>query len=218
MLYFYEYLIIEGSFSTIQDKFLEDNFPNITDIKCDEYINYIFSLSKENIILLSNEIDADLLIEQTDSLRAFKFEITLTTIKLIIDKIKRFKGDQITNEKFCDDLSELLIDLNEKYKSLIHVSEKIKKEITPKIQWLGDIKVLTTLFFELLNGQEKLSGKPSTKKMLKCEKQDLTKLLVENFIDIKGNLLNKDTIEGYFNSSKPNEKSKIGVRIEMEIN
>jgi len=60
-----------------------------------------------------------------------------------------------------------------------------------------------------------VKGKPSTKPLLKCEKKDLTKLIIENFLDSKGQTLKRTTIEEYLNTGR-DDRAKIGKRIELD--
>ncbi|MBI1341734.1 MAG: hypothetical protein GC171_02240 [Terrimonas sp.] len=89
-----------------------------------------------------------------------------------------------------------------------------KSNNTPKIQWLGKTNVLATLFYDLWQGQEK--GKNNkTKPLLKTQKNELEALLLNNFIDVRGEPLTINTISDYLNSSKPEKRAKVGVRIEL---
>ena len=85
---------------------------------------------------------------------------------------------------------------------------------TPKIQWLGKTNVLATLIFDLWKGQDK-AKQPSTKPLIKAQKKDLEALLINNFIDVKGQPLTESTISDYLNDSKPTKRAKSGVRIEL---
>ncbi|MEP7371939.1 MAG: hypothetical protein ABI675_01040 [Chitinophagaceae bacterium] len=86
--------------------------------------------------------------------------------------------------------------------------------ITPKLQWLGKTNVLTTLIYELWQGQEK-GKQTSTKPLIKAQKKDLEALLINNFLDSKGKPLSFSTITHYLNTSKPETRAKKGVRIEL---
>lgn len=85
-----------------------------------------------------------------------------------------------------------------------------------KIQWLGDIKMLTTLFYELWHGQDKGKNMPSLKSIIKAEKQDIAAMLENHFVNAKGQPLKASTMSDYLNVSKPRERSKEGVRIELD--
>lgn len=84
-----------------------------------------------------------------------------------------------------------------------------------KIQWLGKTNVLATLIYDLWKGQDKIK-QPSTKPLLKADKKDLEQLLINNFIDSKGNPLTISTVSDYLNKSKPGKRAKKGIRIELE--
>ena len=95
------------------------------------------------------------------------------------------------------------------------VNQKFATIHTPKIQWLGKTNVLATLLYDLLHGQDKGKSKSSTAPLIKADKKDLEKLLIENFIDSKGKPLTITTISDYLNSSKPDKRAKFGSRIEL---
>lgn len=88
--------------------------------------------------------------------------------------------------------------------------------IQNKIQWLGKTNLLTTLIYDLWQGQDKGSKVPSTKPLIKATKKDIENLLINNFIDEKGKPLTISTISDYLNTSKPETRAKIGKRIELD--
>jgi len=90
-----------------------------------------------------------------------------------------------------------------------------QKSTTPKIQWLGKTNLLTTLFYDLWQGQDKRE-EPSTIPIIKAQKKDLEALLINNFLDKKGKPLTVSTISDYLNTSKPEKRAKQDVRIELK--
>jgi hypothetical protein len=92
------------------------------------------------------------------------------------------------------------------------------KSYTPKIQWLAETNVLTTLFYELLNGQKKTKkGASNTKPFIKAKTVDIERLLIENFLDLTGKPLSISTIKTYLNNSRPETRVGEGGRIELDI-
>lgn len=87
--------------------------------------------------------------------------------------------------------------LDEKYQPMTENNTCTKS----KFQWLGNTNVLTTLFHDLLYGQNK---KPA---LLVAKEVDIKKFLLEHFIDKEGNTLSSDTINKYFSSSQKHAKS-----------
>jgi len=82
-----------------------------------------------------------------------------------------------------------------------------KKGINPKIQWLGKTNVLTTLFYDLLNGIKSENIQP----LIKATTKDIEKLIVENFIDQDGNEFQMEsTIKDYLKPSKQSSKRAKG--------
>ncbi|TXJ23512.1 MAG: hypothetical protein E6Q24_17515 [Chitinophagaceae bacterium] len=85
----------------------------------------------------------------------------------------------------------------------------------PKIQWLGKTNLLGTLIYDLWQGQDKGKNKPNTKPLIKAQKKDLEALLLNNFLDAKGQPLTQSTISDYLNTSKPETRAKPGIRVEL---
>ncbi|SKD01821.1 hypothetical protein SAMN05660461_2313 [Chitinophaga ginsengisegetis] len=110
----------------------------------------------------------------------------------------------------------IIIDTIASIKSYLHskyglpddtISFSKKKSNNPKIQWLGKTNVLTTLFYDLLNGQDK--GEP----YIHANKKDVMQFLIDNFLDKNGDELSESTVQSYFD--KQEKKAKIGDRIEL---
>ena len=90
--------------------------------------------------------------------------------------------------------------------------------LAPKIQWLETTNLLTTLFYDLLNGQKKAKkGAKNTRPFIKAKTTDIEKLLIENFLDSEGKELSPETIKTYLNNSRPETRVREGGRIELEF-
>jgi hypothetical protein len=88
----------------------------------------------------------------------------------------------------------------------------------PKIQWLDSTKLLTTLFYDLINGQEKVNKQtPNTKPFIKAKTADIERLLIANFLDEDGHRLDPGTVKKYFNKSYEEGRVREGARIELEF-
>jgi hypothetical protein len=83
------------------------------------------------------------------------------------------------------------------------------KPTRPKIKWLANTNVLVTLFYDLLNGQERAGP------LIEADKNALKDFLINNFLDSDGNTLSESTIATLFTPSKIDKRSKIGDRIEI---
>ena len=79
----------------------------------------------------------------------------------------------------------------------------------PKIKWLAKTNVLTTLFYDLMNGQDRNAP------LIETTKKDIIDLIVNNFVDSDGSQFSKQTIETYLRDSTPEKKAKRGDRIEL---
>lgn len=135
------------------------------------------------------------------------------------------KGDTI--KLFFDQFNAIIPKLNSRFKlqfeilqipfqdSLIHENQDVKelntntKNNVEKIKWLGQLNVLTTLFYDLLNGQDK--GQP----LIEASPKVLEEFICNNFVDSEGHELSKGTVESYLKRSKPEKRAKRGDRIEL---
>jgi len=121
---------------------------------------------------------------------------------------------------FLADLEAIKADSLEKFKYFEDLANSIPKEtnvesdqvenvaISHKIKWKANINVLSTLFFDLLNGQ---NGPP----IIETTSKSLIDLIVNNFVDGDGMPLKRSTIETHFSTEKTHKRAKIGDRIEI---
>lgn len=79
----------------------------------------------------------------------------------------------------------------------------------PKIQWLGNVNVLITLFYDLLYGQDNHAP------LIKIEEKVLKSFLKSFFIDAEGNELSESTINTLFTEVKHKKRAMKGNRIEL---
>lgn len=92
------------------------------------------------------------------------------------------------------------------------------KQAMPKIRWTADIKLLTTLFFELKEGQKKTRrGEISTRSVIRANTVDIERLLIDNFLDEDGKQLNPNTIHAYLKKGKHENRVAEGGRIELQF-
>jgi hypothetical protein len=115
---------------------------------------------------------------------------------------------------FVDDINEALeeIEVHMKLDNPQTENNPIldnKVDSNPKIKWLGNINVLTTLFYDLMNGQDRNAP------LIETTKKDIIDLIVNNFVDSDGIQFSKHTIETNLRDSTPEKKAKRGDRIEL---
>ena len=111
-------------------------------------------------------------------------------------------------------LTSLVNSLDESLKQEL---EKRKKRIVrpashqspPKIQWLGQVNVLGTLFYHLLKGQD--GGAPYIAGSI----EQVKRMLVDNFVDSEGYELSKGTLDTIFMPSRSEKRANEGDRIEL---
>lgn len=83
------------------------------------------------------------------------------------------------------------------------------QQSTPKLQWLGQVNVLGTLFYHLLKGQD--GGAP----YISGTSEQVKRMLMENFVDNEGHELSKGTLDTIFTPSRSEKRANEGDRIEL---
>jgi hypothetical protein len=163
------------------------------------------------------EIDKTVLALLDDKKKEYYLKTTLNTITHL-EQLLYQRDDLKKYTSIEDTLIAIKESIIAKYNLPVHESSIVDaKKANPKIQWLGKTNILTTLLFDLWQGQSKGSKKAQTKPLIKAQKKDLMDLLLNNFIDADGNPLKESTISDYLNTSeeKSTSKAKLGVRIEL---
>lgn len=84
-----------------------------------------------------------------------------------------------------------------------------KSDNASKLQWLGQLNVLGTLFYDLRKGQD--GGAPYISASVELVKR----MLMDNFVDSEGYSLSKATLDTIFMPSRPEKRANIGDRIEL---
>jgi uncharacterized protein Smg (DUF494 family) len=107
-------------------------------------------------------------------------------------------------------LEELEVFLNTEEKQInSNVGDRKTNSHKIRIKWLPTRNVLTTFFFDLLNGQDK--GSP----LIEATVDDIKRLLINNFVDSDGKEFSKDTLDTYLRPDRVEKKAKRGDRIEL---
>jgi hypothetical protein len=89
---------------------------------------------------------------------------------------------------------------NKKYVLSFPESTDIVTPHIKKITWLGNLNTLTTFLIELHNGKNTV-GRP----LIDCEISDLKHLVLNNFLNSKGEEISNPTLSTYFNLNKQSE-------------
>jgi hypothetical protein len=169
------------------------------------------------------EEDARKIIDETiltficDKKKADFVNTILTELQVLYDGIKELKL-----KKKYEILRPILLNQIDSFSKLLNALYKPQKQqaynLAPKIQWLETTNLLTTLFYDLLNGQKKAKkGAKNTRPFIKAKTTDIEKLLIENFLDSEGKELSPETIKTYLNNSRPETRVREGGRIELEF-
>jgi hypothetical protein len=167
--------------------------------------------------------NADIFLQKESTTTFFHDTIKKLTLRLdfyhqkLIDQYQnRYPILIETFEDAKNDILKLIGQYGETYtpqSGLSDTSTLIEMEQTkptrPKIKWLANTNVLVTLFYDLLNGQERAGP------LIEADKNALKDFLINNFLDSDGNTLSESTIATLFTPSKIDKRSKIGDRIEI---
>lgn len=147
-----------------------------------------------------------------------------TFVKGIIAELEvlRIAITKLSVEPKHDAYKSILLDKVTSFSSLLQDIFQFKKQETksptPKIQWLEATNLLTTLFYDLLNGQKKSKkGSINTKPFIRAKNADIEKLIIDNFLDSDGKPFSSSTIKTYLNNSRPETRVAEGGRIEIEF-
>lgn len=156
--------------------------------------------------------------EGTEEKQRLTIKSILSEIDLYTTRIEDSKVIMKQYPLFLTILKSFKEDVVLKYAYLL---EETIYKVNPKIWWLGDIKLLTTLIYDLWKGQKKGKIERNSTKTPPLIKSDhksyLEKLLLENFLDSNGNPLSRHTISDYLNENKDTTRLKEGSRIELDI-
>lgn len=172
--------------------YFKDKLESLCNNKKRGFINDLDTyLLKENEQKIANDYLQKILFEVNYLISVYKGNEYLERYPIILETIKSIKTHLHSKYGLPDN----------------NVPPSIKKGNNAKIQWLGKTNVLTTLFYDLLNGQDK--GEP----YIHANKKDVMQFLIDNFLDKNGDELSESTVQSYFD--KPDKKAKIGDRIEL---
>jgi hypothetical protein len=115
---------------------------------------------------------------------------------------------------FIEDINEVMEELevhlkiNEMPKEG-DISPGVNSFKNPKIKWLGKTNVLTTLFYDMLHGQDRRSS------LIEATQEDIKDFLMNNFLDADGKEMTLDTVVTYMRPDKVDKRAKIGDRVEL---
>ena len=141
----------------------------------------------------------------------------ITEVQVIQNRISKLSV-QPKYEPYKSILIDKAISFSRMLQEVYQPDKEQKRNSTPKIQWLAETNLLTTLLYDLLNGQKKATkGAINTKPFIKAKTADIERLLIENFLDSNGKPLSPGTIKTYLNNSRPETRVREGGRIELSL-
>lgn len=219
--YLYDRLINIRSLDFLKDWHFEEctAYVGQDEIPIPTFTTFLHELSFNKALNISQYIDSQIQLESTKEGQQLKLARHMSEIDSYIQKMETNTFLNPEYDFFIKDLSKIKLDILAQYAHLKEEPAISKIPIQNKIQWVGNINLLTTLFYDLLNGQEKGIGKNkiTTPPLIKCQKKDIERLLAENFIDVNAKPLKESTISDYLNKSEAKSSSKLqsGSRIEL---
>lgn len=138
--------------------------------------------------------------------RSLYIKPLLAELKIVKKKIE----DASVNEKRLEPYKQTILEKLNLFYSLLVESYSIDRENDPstdqevpkpKIKWLHNTNVLVTLFDDLLNGYQD-AKKPKLKPLIDCQKADIKRLILNNFLDKEGKPISPSTIDTLFKPGK----------------
>jgi hypothetical protein len=216
---FYDTLLSEDYLSDIGDRyFTEYEIERTNDFEeSNEFLVYVINLFTIETTNIYKKLEHDILKAESKEKQESLILFMINSIDEYKEKLSGESNFDLIFDEFEIDLNRLHSKINRRFSHLIPTKAFINTSnpITPKIQWIGDIKVLGTLFYDLLNGQDNDKGYPRKKALIKGRIIDIQTLLLNNFSNKDGKALSKRTIEGCFNKSRPTERVDYPHRIEL---
>lgn len=216
---FYDIMIITYSLENLANDYVGSTLKtgrmpfDANTAECEEYI--LMKCSGVNAKIM-NALDSSLFVEQPISERKFKIEFAISRIHYYLEKLPAIHADKVAIDLIFQSLSDLEFDIENRFEFILgKKGESIANK--PKIQWLENTNLLTTLFFEMLNGQDKGKSAPIRQPLIKSTIKDIARLINENFIDAKGNPIPMSTLSDYLSKSSVKNSNKLqkGYRIEL---
>ena len=138
----------------------------------------------------------------------------LNYISKIVKGFRLDKHLQASQSKVVSKILSFISYLDGSFIKKSYSSQALKK--MPKIRWLADAKLLTTLFYDLMNGQAKNRvGETPTRRFIDADIVQVERMIVDNFLNEFGQPLNPETIHKYFKSENENGRVAEGGRIEL---
>jgi hypothetical protein len=134
----------------------------------------------------------------------------VTSIDTAIGKLSTYE-DVKQYPAILNTYNEIKGELSNRKKRLIQPpqADHHKKQAPAKIQWVGQVNVLGTLFYHLLKGQD--GGAP----YISASVEQVKRMLTDNFIDHEGFDLSKATLDTIFTPSRSEKRANVGDRIEL---
>jgi len=167
----------------------------------------IFNEKTEAIDTIDN-----MLAGMTDLTGAFsKLTEFISTMNAVTNKLKANEGAMRHPEilRTCEQLNSQLHNRKTRIFKSVDTVDDMKPVTSNKLQWLGQVNVLGTLFYHLLRGQD--GGDP----YIAASVEQVKRMLMDNFVDSDGNELSKETLKTIFTISRSEKRAKEGDRIEL---
>jgi hypothetical protein len=132
----------------------------------------------------------------------------ITVIDAVIGKLT-LKEEMRQYPEIMRTCKDVKVELQNRKQRIIRPTKEDKGAAQIRIQWLGQVNVIGTLFYHLLKGQD--GGAP----YISASVEQVKRMLVENFVDNEGHELSKGTLDTIFTPSRSEKRANEGDRIEL---
>ena len=132
--------------------------------------------------------------------------------KKIMKAASELKNNYSIHSSFSEDLLEIYEEFKHNYlitSDLRQINAVTNNVFNQKIKWLANTNVLTTLFYDMLYGQDKGSS------LIESSHEDIRNFLMNNFIDADGKELAFNTADTYIRLERVEKRAKRGNRSEL---
>ncbi len=148
-------------------------------------------------------------------MNSLKVKITVLSASMasLLDKVNLYK-ETMSYPFILETYTQLQAELNNKAQQMGLGTKPVatqagKPDGVNKLQWLGQLKVLGTLFYHLLKGQDR--GTP----YIAGSVEQVKRMLLDNFVDSEGHELSKSSLDTIFAPGRSEKRANEGDRIEL---
>jgi hypothetical protein len=216
---FYDSLLSDDYLNFINDKYHPgyDSKRMLEFIKTEEYREFLIEIFAVETPKIYKRFESDILKAESKERQESLILFIINSVDEYYEKLGEDKNFDLIYEEFEIDLKRLKSKIIRRFGHLLppQLLKESSNPWNPKIKWLGNVNLLTTLIYDLWKGQDKGKGNAPSEPLIKVnKKEDLIELICKNFINSKGEAFSPSSLSTYFGPKSIN-KVKGGNRIEI---